>query len=458
MAAAKKRNAQTGARTKILRIGVILGGKIVEERLIRDRGDVTIGQSAKNTFGIPSAELPKTWNLFEEKDGRYYINIAEGMDGRISDGGQVQTLSQLSKGGQAQKQGSGHAVPLTEQARGKVMLGELTLLFQFVMAPPVQPKPQLPQSVRGSVMDRIDPYMAAILALSFLFHGGMLIWLATRDLPTEPEPDEIPDRFAKGLLERPPPPPEPPPAPIADEGPGKDEPVAKKGGPDEGKKQAKDPGPDKDPGPAQPDQAAVAAAVENTAVLKVLGAVSQDGQGKFVDVSGGKDGGGDLDKGLQNVSGSGVAIAGAGGLGTRGGGDGTIGSGSRTGVSGPTGGGGAGDKGQTEVKVDVKTTALDEVFAGGLDPSAVMSVIKQRYYRGIQQCYQSALKTNPKLAGKINIGFVIGKVGKVTSSNIGGFDPGVDACVRAQVMRWRFSRPDDDEAEFQIGFILRPGS
>ena len=33
-----------GQRAKILRIGVILGGKIVEERLIRKRENVTIGQ------------------------------------------------------------------------------------------------------------------------------------------------------------------------------------------------------------------------------------------------------------------------------------------------------------------------------------------------------------------------------------------------------------------------------
>jgi hypothetical protein len=36
-------------RPKILRIGVILGEKIVEERLIRNRENVTIRQSAKNT-------------------------------------------------------------------------------------------------------------------------------------------------------------------------------------------------------------------------------------------------------------------------------------------------------------------------------------------------------------------------------------------------------------------------
>ena len=38
-----------GPRQRILRIGVLLAGKLVEERLIRERTPVSIGQSMKNT-------------------------------------------------------------------------------------------------------------------------------------------------------------------------------------------------------------------------------------------------------------------------------------------------------------------------------------------------------------------------------------------------------------------------
>ena len=53
-----------GPRQRILRIGVLLGGKIVEERLIRERTSVTIGQSMKNTFSIPVEGLPLEFTLF----------------------------------------------------------------------------------------------------------------------------------------------------------------------------------------------------------------------------------------------------------------------------------------------------------------------------------------------------------------------------------------------------------
>src|SRR5215813_8594711 len=85
-----------GPRHRILRIGVLLGGKIVEERLIRDRTPVTIGQSMRNTFSIPVEGLPLEFTLFALDDGRYSLRFLPRMDGRLSDSGsQVQTLEAL---------------------------------------------------------------------------------------------------------------------------------------------------------------------------------------------------------------------------------------------------------------------------------------------------------------------------------------------------------------------------
>jgi hypothetical protein len=450
---------QGGPRAKILRIGVILGGKIVEERLIRNRENVTIGQSAKNTFAIPAPELPRSWTVFALVGGRYFLHLAEGMDGRLSDGGQVQTLAQLKQGGHARQVGGGWQVPLSETARGKVVLGDLTLLFQFVMAPPLQPRPQLPHSVRGSLADRIDPYMAIILVISLIAHGAAALYVYNMDVEAPPPPDEIPDRFAKQLLDKPiilekPKITTTGTAPVADAG--------KQGG-DEGDNKPKG-GDGKKKGPeAAPDEAAVAQAVQNTAVLKVLGARSRDGSGSFVDVTGGKDAGGDLSKGLQNVgkSGASVAMTGGGGLGggTRGPATGEIGTGKYTGAVGPSGGGNVGGgKGETEIKGDVSSGRLEDIDAGGLDPSKVASRIKAQYFRGVKQCYERALKANPKLQGKVEVSFVVGQLGTVTKVNVDGFDPGVDQCIQAQARNWRFDKPEEGSAEFSIPFILRPGN
>ena len=107
---------------KILRIGVVIAGKIVEEKLIRTRDTVTIGQSAKNTFAIPAPELPKTFPVFQITPQGYLLNFSDAMDGRISDGDNIYPLMQM-KQGQARRVGSYWSLPLGERVGHTLVLG-----------------------------------------------------------------------------------------------------------------------------------------------------------------------------------------------------------------------------------------------------------------------------------------------------------------------------------------------
>src|SRR5262245_49036136 len=183
--AAKIQNSQpqTGPRSRILRIGVLLGGKIVEERLIRERTSVTIGQSMRNTFSIPVEGLPLELTLFSLEDGKYSLRFLDKMDGRLSAGETVTTLDAL-KGRGATNHGGYWQVPLSENSRGKLSVGDLTILFQFVTEPPRQPKPMLPASVRGTFADRFDPRLSVILGASIIAHFAIVIIALTMDVPT----------------------------------------------------------------------------------------------------------------------------------------------------------------------------------------------------------------------------------------------------------------------------------
>lgn len=43
---------------KVLRIGLLQGGKVIEERVIKQRTHVTVGPSEKSTFVLPTKSLP----------------------------------------------------------------------------------------------------------------------------------------------------------------------------------------------------------------------------------------------------------------------------------------------------------------------------------------------------------------------------------------------------------------
>jgi outer membrane biosynthesis protein TonB len=446
--------ADATARAKILRIGVILGDKIVEERLIRDRGPVSIGQSAKNTFAVPTPELPRSWPLFQLSGGRYVLHVSDTMDGRISDGGQVLTLAQLKGAGRATRVGQGPAksgwlLPLSDASRGKIVIGEMTLLFQFVQAPPLQPRPQLPHSVKGSFTDRLDPYLAVVLSISLAVHLVVFCYFKffVKDT-TPPPPDVIPDQFARVVMTRPrpPTPPKEPDKPgMTTEGEKKEDtkPAEKKG--EEKPKEAK---------PASPGD--IKERVESTAVIRTLNQLAAKGKNGTAIATSDKEAWGDLDKGLKKVGQEGgVQIATTTGGGPRTTGSGEVASGKEVGVTGPEGPASTGrEKVEEQIKTKTDAGRLEGEGEAGLDPNVVASTISRLYKAKVNSCYQRALKTNPTLGGRVDIAFTVGVAGNVIKASVSGFDSSVDSCIEQEVRRWRFTKPESP-AEFEIPFILR---
>src|ERR1700760_2377547 len=106
---------------KVLRIGLVQGGKVIEERVIKQRISVTIGPSEKSMFVIPT-----NFKVFELQGGEYYLNFLDGMTGRVALKTGISDLSALKA--QAKRVPAGtvqaYQVQLSEEARGKVVVGE----------------------------------------------------------------------------------------------------------------------------------------------------------------------------------------------------------------------------------------------------------------------------------------------------------------------------------------------
>ena len=165
------RAMQQSTGPKVLRIGLVAGGRILEERIVKQRTSVTVGPSEKSMF-VVQANVPPQFKLFELIGSDYHLNFLDGMTGRVALATGITDLVALK--GQAKRVGPAYQIRLTEEARGKVVVGETTFLFQFVAPPPVQPRPQLPLSVKGGVASQIDWNLTIIAAFSFLLHFGLI--------------------------------------------------------------------------------------------------------------------------------------------------------------------------------------------------------------------------------------------------------------------------------------------
>ena len=441
-----------------LRIGIALGDHFVDERLLRSRENVTLGQSGKNTFSVPIEDLPRSWQLFTVEGGRYVLHFTDAMDGRLSDGQNVYTFDAL-KGRGAERRGDHWAVPMVETARGKVELGQMKLLFQFVSAPPVQPRPRLPASVRGTLADRIDPLLAIVMAISILIHFAVALFALQHDKTVYGQHDQLfrefqQDTFKDRVIV----------TEVSTAGAVATE-ATEKGPASEPSAPSRSDGKSDDRGRTNdgtPTQASIDEAIQSSPVIAAI--TGDAGTGGRYERMSEIDQGASLDAALAGVMGRDIAsIGGRDGRRPRGEGTGRIGTGTGRGV-GEVGQGGEGVGDKVEERVSrTNFTDVEDLTDTTLDPEAVAKIIRSRYLQGIKRCHERLLKQNPSAKGRVQLRFTVGPTGGVTKSSVKGFDPTVDACIHDFTKKWRFGTPKDDEnkptsADFQIPLLLEPGN
>jgi outer membrane biosynthesis protein TonB len=155
------------AGPKVLRIGLVQGGRVIEERTLL-RTSVTIGPSEACDMLVPDPSIPPRFKLLERVGAHYYLNLLDTMTGRVALETGIVDIATLRVRARTRR------VKITEAARGMVVIGDTSLLFQFVAPPPAQPRPQLPLTVKAGLASSIDWTLTVIAAFSFLLHFGVI--------------------------------------------------------------------------------------------------------------------------------------------------------------------------------------------------------------------------------------------------------------------------------------------
>jgi hypothetical protein len=164
---------------RVLRVGLVQDGRVMEERVIPRGVDVTIGWSEKNTFVLKDANLPGScrvlvWSGGARRTfgGHYRLCFSDAMSGKVALDTGVSELSALRAVARRGRQGMCE-VELGDTARGKLVLGDTALLFQLVPEAPRTARPQLPLALKKKALE-VDLFTSVVAAFSFLFHFGMV--------------------------------------------------------------------------------------------------------------------------------------------------------------------------------------------------------------------------------------------------------------------------------------------
>jgi len=447
---------------KVLRVGVIYNGRILDEQIFRKPETIYIGDTPKSHFVIPTSSLPSRFPIFYFKSGRYELVILPNMTGKIFLKGKVVDIEEVVKKGVLKKKGNAFILPLTPDARGKVVVGSAIVLFQFIAPPPKPPKLKLPRSIRGSWTQNIDWPFTAIQGVVALMGYLFVSYLQGIPAPVATALEDVDNRFAKLI------------APKIEEI--KEEKVKDEKKPEKGntaaKKEKKEEAPKKEEGAEKkkkkaPRDAATRAKedamrkeqmrkkVAGMGLLKLIGTAGEGSGGTIIsDVlgDGGKDR--DIDSALQGVKQIGYAT--------------TAGQRSRKGEAGASKTAKIKDlkvaksKGKVGVKKRAERKVSGAAKIGAAEVDGTMNAkdigkIVRRNRRAIRRCYEKALKTNPGLKGKIAVTFMINARGRVQMVEISDDtmkNAKVATCIKSVVRRWRFPKPEGGPASVTLPFVF----
>lgn len=441
--------AQT-RQAKVLRIGIIQDGKIVQERLVKTGEQVTVGESSRNTFVFPKTKLKKPeFTLFSWSGGQYHLHFTQEMRGKVSSGGIVLGLDKVRQDPGVANEGGTWTLPLTEHDRGKVAVAPVTVLFQFVAPPPTQAvKPMEAMDFRPRLLDDDDPillgFMAVWAALALVFS----VWVYNSEI-RETTIEEIPDRFTRIVMEEAP---EDKPEVeklVDDNKLGKAKAKAKVKAEEAKEVKAKKKGPETKVDEAKRMEASKNKLLqESKMIAKLIG--STGAKTKGIIQSSAADGNYDVGK-IKAASDAGATLDGGGGIrkgSDAGGGNRDVGS-----VS-------AGEGGSSSIasapKVELKgNVTYDDPEVSGVELGGVKKVVA-RYKGQLKYCYEAALKTNPKLAGRVVIAWSV-SAEKATdvyiAENTTG-DESFASCMKGKVRRWKFTGTDDGGVK--MPFVFQP--
>ena len=414
------------APRRVLRVGVVVGTTIVEERLVRGGEPVGIGGNVV---------------LRADRSG-YRLHLAPGMQGRLADGGPVRAVDAPAE------------LPLSDTARGKVIAGDTTLLFQFVNEPPVQPRPTLPASVRGTFADRIDRRLAAIVAASLVVHFGLAIAAWMHDRPVDrstrgaraeqmtPEQLAIADDewFASDPA---------PTAPPDDAEPG----VSTQPTPVDSAQRPRH------SRPVETDAATLQEEAARYAAALAAAGESDDGIAKMGNMAPG----GDLEDQIEETRDANARVE-LGGNGERGPREddaprkGTVDEPDLDGPDGPTTTDKDPEKTPTHRIEISKPKGFDETT---LSPESVRKRILDVYMTGLQRCQKDLLLDDPSARARVDLSFTVNASGRTTSPDAKSDNKKLDLCIEQRMTGWTFPAPEDEdgektEASFGVTLALQP--
>lgn len=438
-----------------IKIGLLRSGRLINEVVVDELHDVFVGTALDNTIVVNVDGFYTTFPLLQYGQDRYYLNIPDGMTGKVFQGEKVVSVEGMKDHPDAVSRDGITTIPLSDDVRGILFFDKHTLLFKIY---PFEPTPKkLSKKYRGGIFTSDFDFTFFTILSILLVAYVVLVYSFNSVVPKNGDADfeKIPERFARLIMDRP-------------DLPKEQVKELKKNRSSEIKQIKQVSKADKqdnvknkmlrNKGVTIASKGKTGGGVEakksSSEVVRssgIIGIIGSKGRGGTVANLFQESGFGDkLNKALKGVAGlrAGSSIDEA--KMKRGSGDAKgvdIGSLKTTTGSGLVAFGSGQDSGAVNILGGIGEGDVEG--AGSMSPAVIAKTLSQ-HISAFQYCYNKALKTNPRLSGELKVKFIILTSGDVSKNNMSfngsaARDANLTSCVQRVFTRIRFPSPKGGE-------------
>lgn len=421
----------------MIRIGVIMGGQLVEERKF-NTAHISVGELDRCTIVAPGCGYSRL-ELFERTATGYKLVPTA-----------AKLAAKIRRGNTATMPSTGN---LGVGDRGRLTLSDdVTLLFQLLPHVDVAPL-RLPHGLRPSLISRMDRRVTLVVAASLLLHGVIAGYALSGDVEAAaPILGAPPEQFTLQTIDLSEPEPVVPVVPTnaapTDQPATTPTVAAKPASANSGNHIAKPTAPAAPPAAEDPSKLREQAiAMANMLTGGPGGENNHELPQRTV--------GADLNKQIDAARTKTVSI-----------GDTTHGTRDDGNMRPGTGHDPVIDPAHNQTTSITKTSAEPKVrfqtaptAPGGDDlPEDLASRIANVYQAGLIRCYKSYMAGAGEAQGRVALKFSISETGRVTKADANGFADSLDQCIEGQMSNWHFKVPAEySGADAVVSLQLLPG-
>ena len=433
-------------RPRIIKVGILRDGKMAAERVLKGGQKLSVGTDPSSTFQLMGEGAPKNLDVLVAEGDQFFLVVDPEIRGKVAIPQGLLDLERYADKIQDLEDPADHFIKLDLKSKGKIAIGDCTILFQVMATPPQPPIRTMPKDMKGGYVNRMDVSFVLILVLSALLHLGMIQYVNALPI-SETLSNAETKRFMIKVTD----------VKITDIPPEEEVLEDKPLGDEKEKEKKKDDKGKKSKAGGSGNGEAEEKGVETKGLLALITADSGSGSvANLINELG-------TDSGIKDIVGriSGINVAKAGDALTRkgdgGSGVSTVDAGS-LGRTGSSSGVGTGKKKTHIVKAKVSSSGG---VSGSLSATSVRGKIR-RYVGGIRYCYERELKSDPTLSGKVSVSFSIDGSGGVAGCSVSANTLGnasVGSCVCRRINRWKFDPPEDGgSSSVNYTFIFTPAA